>query len=193
MKRNRMLLAGLFTFALVCVSLTFVGSTYAKYTSEVTGSDTVKSAVYAWTVNTAQESTGAFTFEFGVDGTQQELIAPGDKLTATITIKNNSEVDLLFDFEESKTFTMNSGSADDPTQISYKVGDGTAEDAITDDLLLVKGDTVVITITLTWPEGTTDAHHENDTTIGRNGATWTVEVTATATQKIGTTKPVTTE
>ena len=99
MKRNRMLLAGLFTFALVCVSLTFVGSTYAKYTSAMTGSDTIKAAKYAWTIETAEEHKGAFTFEFKNTNGEQQLIAPGDTLTAEILIENKSEVDLEFTFK----------------------------------------------------------------------------------------------
>lgn len=207
MKRNRMLLAGLFTFALVCVSLTFVGSTYAKYTSEMTGSDTIEAAKYAWTINSAEERTGSFTFEFKNTKGEQQLIAPGDTLTAEILIENKSEVDLEFEFKHIFDMVAGDSSAKNPIKYSLTcVGvnatlgysntisfsetkdEIAAEAAVPGSLSLGKDGSAKLVLTLVWPyEAEAPLTDENDNKLGRDGASWTVEVTATATQIINTT------
>lgn len=215
MKRNRVLLFGLFTFALVCASLTFVGSTYAKYTSKVTGSDTVQAAKYAWTVNGESEHKGSIAFDFS-----NEKLAPGDTVTATVEVENNSEVALIFTMEHLFDFSLVTdayGSAtnpvlyslsiavndnasagnwynDNPSEASSSTGGYTAnvaeietKTAVADtSFTLRQGSSATITLTLQWPEGNADLNN-NDTIIGRNGAKWTVELDILAVQKIGST------
>lgn len=215
MKRNRVLLFGLFTFALVCASLTFVGSTYAKYTSEVTGSDTVEAANYAWTVNDESEYNGSIAFDFS-----NEKLAPGDTVTATVEVENNSEVALIFTMEHLFNFELvtdvygsatnpvlyslsitvndNTGAGhwynDNPSEASSSTGGYAADLAeietktpVADtSFTLRQGSSAIITLTLKWPD-TSALGDANDTTIGRNGATWTVELDILAVQKINST------
>ena len=107
MKKNKMM--RLASILLVCVLLTtsVISGTFAKYTSEATGSDTARVAKWkidVGTVNIAQNvaqtlSFGLFDTILDTDGSGEEnnvdtgLIAPGTKGNFSVTITNNSEVD----------------------------------------------------------------------------------------------------
>lgn len=204
MKRNRTLLIGLFTFALVCASLTFVGSTYAKYTSEINSADTIQAAKYAWTVEGVSESdpiNAAKKFEFNA-----VKLAPGYGESITVDVINESDVDLAFTLNQSFTFALSGNK--NPIKYSYTIEStstkyvyGKAADNFasietafnpSDEFILEKGAKATITIILDWPFEVDADGNTNDTAIGRLGATatWSVSYKLTAVQMLNQPNPL---
>lgn len=204
MKRNRMLLAGLFTFALVCVSLTFVGSTYAKYTSEVTGTDTIRAAKYEWTFDGEDEEdlvgseldlAFASTPDFS-----DVVIAPDFKFANEFIIKNEGETTLVFTLSQLFDFTATgvASGATNPVLLSAQLKSGSNEPvtayAAKDDEIttlaefstfeLAPGASYTLIITFDWPAEPTHGN-ANDTLIGRDTtSTWTYKLKVLAVQKV---------
>ena len=102
MKRNKLFIAGLVTVFVALVSLTLVSSTWAKYTSNATGSDTARVASWEWKLNDKElheaVSFDLFTTVKDTNGTGNEkdvnstLIAPGVQGSFAINLSNASEV-----------------------------------------------------------------------------------------------------
>lgn len=105
MKKNRLFVLGIITMFVAILSLTLVSGTMARYTSTVTGSDTVTVAKWAWTLKNGTNvdlAGGTYTFGLfdtikdtgGVDeeDVKEGLIAPGTEGQFTITFNNKSEV-----------------------------------------------------------------------------------------------------
>ncbi|MBQ3001998.1 MAG: hypothetical protein IJD76_05965 [Bacilli bacterium] len=188
MKRNRVLLFGLFTFALVCASLTFVGSTYAKYTSEIdAGTQTIQAAKYAWTVNDVADNNGSVADEFKFEATK---LAPGYGETITLTVENESDVTLKFTFTHSfDVIFVGDASLELQNPVAYKYAIDTVVDAEDvaetstkadlnefKEFTLKEGESAVITLTLDWAWVDTLEQNTIDTKVGRlaDKATWTV-------------------
>ena len=117
MKKNTKKIAVLLLVAFVAVGSYFVAGTYAKYTSEISGTGTGTVAKWAWTIGSdtitsAQDVTNGFSFDLfktmkEADTTTAEanvdtdLIAPGTGGSFSLAITNDSEVDA----EYTVTFT----------------------------------------------------------------------------------------
>lgn len=112
MKKNKNKIATLLLLAIVAVGSYFVAGTYAKYTSEIAGSDNASVAKWAWKINqedfkSATDVTNGYTFDLfktikEADTTSAEtdvdadLIAPGTGGSFDIAITNNSEVNATY-------------------------------------------------------------------------------------------------
>lgn len=119
--------------AVLCLATScFVGSTFAKYTSSATGSDTVTVATWTWTGD-VDISNNSLTFALdetvtntkegvndsvGAESVVSGKMAPGTSGSFTITLNNTSEVaaEYLLQFTlptapSSLTFTYQNGSA----------------------------------------------------------------------------------
>ena len=126
MKKNTKKVATMLLVAVVAVGSYFVSGTYAKYTSEFSGSGEAGVAKWSWTINNTAFTTAAsvseeFTFnpfetikdsdgsnETDVDETSAtKLIAPGTSGTVTLDITNNSEVNAVYKVEFTAANTSN--------------------------------------------------------------------------------------
>ncbi|MCE5195866.1 MAG: hypothetical protein LLG09_01865 [Negativicutes bacterium] len=104
---------------LTLVTLPLVSGTYAKYTKEVTATDTIRVALFEFDVNdtdaglldtaTATDTFDIFTMaeDTGIigDGAANEVIAPGTTGEVPIEVNNTGEVDVKADFVISETNT----------------------------------------------------------------------------------------
>lgn len=194
MKKNiAMRLASL---VLMCTIVTscFVSSTFAKYTSTVTGTGTARVAKWDVTVNGQKETAevdvfthaDANTMVTGADG--KKIIAPGTQGSFNVVLSNKSEVTAAFDMSAT---TVNEAGV--PLQWSV---DGTNWEDDFADLgvagltgnIAIGGADVTKTFYWKWAfdatdnpaDGQTDA---TDTTLGIAGtATPTVSLSAVFTQ-----------
>ena len=98
--------------ALAAIGSYFIAGTYAKYTSEISGTGTATVAKWKWTINSdvidsSAKATAGYTFDLfktikDSDGTSTEtdvaegLIAPGTSGSFDIEITNNSEVNATY-------------------------------------------------------------------------------------------------
>ena len=123
MKKNKVLLLGIITVFVAIFSLTLVSGTWAKYTSEVSGTSTATVAKWAWKVDSTKvvgDGTTATSFNVNLfktikeeDTTTEEtdvkngLIAPGTGGQLSFTVENASEVSgkVVLKFEESENFS----------------------------------------------------------------------------------------
>ena len=122
MKKNTKKIAVLLLVAVVAVGSYFVSGTYAKYTSEFSGSGSANVAKWSWTINNKDFTTAAsvseeFTFNPFADikdsdgnaetDVDDDLIAPGTKGEITLDITNNSEVNATYTVAYTVTNTSN--------------------------------------------------------------------------------------
>ena len=123
MKKNKVLLLGIITVFVAIFSLTLVSGTWAKYTSEVSGTSTATVAKWAWKVDSTKvvgDGTTATSFNVNLfktikeeDTTTEEtdvkngLIAPGTGGQLSFTVENASEVSgkVVLKFEESENLS----------------------------------------------------------------------------------------
>ncbi len=105
MKKQRFFMLGIITVLVAVLSLTFVSSTFAKYTSNVSGDDTARVAKWEWTYvagtggdeiefdlfNTVKDSDGNTESDVKV-GTGETIIAPGTQGSFELVFGNASEV-----------------------------------------------------------------------------------------------------
>ena len=114
MRKNRLFILGIITVMVALVSLSLVSSTFAKYTSNATATDTAKVAKWSVKVNNTEiAQTGGATKELTIDlfdtakvydittgsddanvknGETEAIIAPGTKGSFTINLQNLSDV-----------------------------------------------------------------------------------------------------
>jgi hypothetical protein len=197
MKKNRMMRIAAFLLVAALLSICVVSGTYAKYTSEITGTDTAR--VAKWDFKVGGETAGVnnvFMFELfktitdtdgsaetDINPTDGQIIAPGTQGNFVINLKNDSEVtaEYTVDFKETKTAAI-------PIQYSL---DGTTWGTM--DSIDVKtavkvaiGGSASITVYWRWAfeRGTTDseksANNALDTKLGM-ASEIKVAVTATIT------------
>ena len=210
MKKNKLSRLAILLLVLVIVAIMLVAGTYAKYTSEATGSDTAK--VAKWSIKLAgnEIATGSsetvtidlFSTVKDTGGSANETdvatgkkIAPGTSGTFDLAIKNESEVNAKYTLTSEVT-------NDDDIPIEFSVDGGTAWTTTIDTSAsaenLAMNETKTINVMWRWAfEGTgstnftSSQNDTTDTTLGiaaRTAATAdavpsvTVEVTVTATQ-----------
>lgn len=115
MKKNRLFVLGLVTVFVALVSLTFVSSTWAKYTTTQSGQDGARVAYWGFTqpaVITIDLFDGTYTNVAAND--TANVIAPGTTKTQTITFESNQsknpevayKVDYVFNTDGSSTTAL---------------------------------------------------------------------------------------
>lgn len=178
------------------VSMGSVAGTYAKYTSNATGTDSARVAKWSFTVGTTDIATSStFTFNLfeTVDsnvktGVDENIIAPGTEGSFTIALQNDSEVNATYSIDYTVTNT-----ASIPVEFSIDNGatwTTTLTDVIDTDINM-SGATDSITIKWRWAfEGAGSSNYTDsqtdltDTALGVTGTdTITVSAKITATQK----------
>ena len=186
---------GLFAVVLVLtmVSASLVSGTLAKYTKEVTATDTARVALFDFEINDVNDSAfdeiDLFTYvddNVDVDGPDddEKVIAPGTTGTLTIKIDNLSEVAVLPSVELS---AVNAGGI--PLTFTYGATDYTdlalLEAALNDDLdkLDFLTGTQTLSVDWEWVFYDDDAQDILDTALGEGGtATYALTVAVTVTQ-----------
>lgn len=191
MKRNKIFVFGLVAAFVAILSLTLVSSTWAKYTSTVTGSDSARVAKWAFSFDgkndadltktitldlfdTVLDSDGATESDVKT-GTDETIIAPGTKGTGTFSLKNTGEVNA----KAIVTFTVtNEGN------IPVKFTNAAGIELVANGDVYTLGEVELqmdataaqdLTLNWEWPFDGTDA---TDTSLGIKG-TDTIEVTVT--------------
>lgn len=138
MKKNKLFIAGLVTVFVALCSLTLVSSTWAKYTSTATGSDSARVAEWKWTYNgnaidlSSQNPSVSFDLFTTIKDTAganeadvaANLIAPGTSGSFKLTFANASEVNAKL----ALAFT----SVETVEQIQYSIDDSTWVENISD-------------------------------------------------------------
>lgn len=182
MKKQRFFMLGIITVLVAVLSLTFVSSTFAKYTSTVTGNDSARVAKWAWTYtpgaeantikfdlfNTVLDSDGSAETDIkNADGT---IIAPGTQGSFELKFTNDSEVNAEYSIK------FNVENAND---IPVEFSTNNAHWGSLSDLSAVvnMGEEASQTIYWRW---VFEGDNAKDTALGA-AATATVKVTATVT------------
>ena len=151
MKKNKMMRIASVLLVAVLLSTCAISSTFAKYTTEFTGTSTAK--VAKWDVKVANSSED-FTFNImdtiyeNVDGTVEDedvadgVIAPGTKGSFSVVVTNNSEVNATY------VVALSDEAAELPFNFTIENGTGDLDmDA-----------TATVTVNWEWPyEGGDDA------------------------------------
>lgn len=137
MKKNWVLRLGLLAMVLTLVTMPMVSSTYAKYVTSATGSDTARAAKWGVTVNAdfqnvfgdAYEATATDTSVAYTDNTatviaeadNTDVIAPGTKGSFTFGISGDPEVSVATDYTATITRTNWTVDGDDYDPIKYTI------------------------------------------------------------------------
>lgn len=208
MRKNKLFILGLVATFVAILSLTLVSSTWAKYTSTVTGSDSARVAKWVFQYGnqsdnlsqlnlseTQQLTINLFDTILDTDGNQESdvkasvdetIIAPGTKGTGTFVLKNTGEVNAkaTITFTVTNTnnipvkFTNAAGNELEATEGVYSVGEV--------NLQMDSTDGISLTLNWEWPfdnDTTSGANDSTDTALGIEGtATLTVTVTVVFTQ-----------
>ena len=205
-KHNKTLKAVAFVLLVTLIALILVSSTYAKYTTELTGTDTAIVANFSVGGDTV-ESFALFDTINEADTTSDESdvaddrIAPGTGGSFEITVENSSEVTV----EYSLTISETSNASGVPIEYSidgtnyYTASDFTGINAATDttdSTSTIKGtldigstETTSDSITVYWRwayEGSSSTNYstsqtdDTDTALGTSDTAPEVTVTATA-------------
>lgn len=179
--------AGVMTAALL--STCAISSTFAKYTSESTGTDSARVAKWDIQINSTSMKTATQTFDFDLfdttydDATSpsvkssgtENVIAPGTQGSFALVIKNGSEVTATYAIDYTVT---NSESI--PVKFSVDGTTWTDNLANVTATALAMGSSKTITIQWKWEFSGDDS---TDTGLGEKGTdTLTVSAKVTATQ-----------
>lgn len=202
MKKNRTMRAATLLLALTLITSCFVGSTFAKYTSEFVATDTARVAEWAFSVDgTDVDLKTAKTFTFNLfdtvydtkgaadtddadveDGVSETIIAPGTYGKVTVALQNDSEVNATYvvDFAADEAGVPLQWSTDGSTWNDDVSALNIAETAINMD------NSSNIVLYWKWAfedDGIVTQSDEADTLLGIDGtAEPTITVTVTATQ-----------
>lgn len=199
MRKNKLFILGLIATFVAILSLTLVSNTWAKYTSNVTGSATARVAKWSFEYGDSTDSTSAvnltttktitinlFDTILDSDSTSESdvatdesmaIIAPGTKGTGTFVLKNAGEVNakatISFKVTNSNNIPVVFTKSDDTTLTANSDGVYTLGEVT----LSMSGGTQSVTLNWKWPfESAFD--NTADTTLGIAGqAELTVEVT----------------
>ena len=183
------------SFLLIAVLATtcVISGTFAKYTSDFTGSSTARVAKWAFTINEGEmNATGNFNFnlfesvtaagnndENVKDGVSENIIAPGTSGSFQITLVNKSEVTATYKVQLSET-----NAAGIPIEYSTNGSNWFSledfNDAQTATEIAMTNGQAIVTVHWRWAFNTSDDQNGKDTTLGWNG-TATVKTTATIT------------
>lgn len=192
---------------LVMLVLMLIVGTYAKYTTEVEGSDSSVVAKWAWQINDADVSQSNTEFSFNLFDTIKDTdgnnetdvkstkIAPGTKGEFEIKVENLSEVNAYYNLTLNETKGQDVSSA----KIEYSIiGTDEATDwttnintfNLTDTVLEMETGSKTITVYWRWAYSPSVAQDNTDTTVGFAAAnsasdankTITIEATLNFTQ-----------
>lgn len=198
MKKQRFFMLGIITVLVAVLSLTFVSSTFAKYTSNVSGTDKAKVAKWEWAFTgdvQGSDDAAAFTkidlfktaiydlnAEDRVDtssveqhvlaGSEQPLIAPGTGGTAQFVINNTSEVDAEYSIIYS--------AQEEGVRLEWSTDNTNWKDEITalnvSDVAISKvSGTTTVTLYWRWTFGD-PTHNVTDTQLGQSPVEPTITV-----------------
>lgn len=201
-KEKKVFIGGVLGLLLAIFTCYSVSSTYAKYVTEITGSDSARVAKWSWNINTADITNENKTFTMNdlfaagkvyeltsdactttVDAEVKQdgdaLVAPGTCGKVAITVVNNSEVDATYSYTLKETNT--SGI---PIKYSLTGEAGTwktvtelnTANAKTD--ILMSDKTKNVDLYWKWDLTGTDA---KDTELGFNDGSDTIKLEATMT------------
>lgn len=193
MKPNKVSKAIAVFLVIMMVALIFIAGTYAKYRSQITGSDEATVAKWSWKINNALLAKGQDTYDLNLfetildtkDGNAETdvtsgKIAPGTKGEIPIKIENLSEVNATY----SLAFTEEKGTAMKKANIEYSLKGGDAADDwttdistfnITDKAIAMQNGTDTQTIYWRWAYSTGESQDEIDTAVGFDVANATSE------------------
>ena len=192
---------------LVMIILMLIVGTYAKYTTEVEGSDSAVVAKWAWQINDADVSKSDTEFSFNLFDTIKDTdgnnetdvkstkIAPGTKGEFEIKVENLSEVNAYYNLTLNETKGQDISNA----KIEYSIiGTDEATDwttnintfNLTDTVLEMETGSKTITVYWRWAYSPSVAQDNTDTTVGFAAAnsasdankTITIEATLNFTQ-----------
>lgn len=197
---------GVLALALTLITTCLVGSTMAKYVSEVTGSATA--AVAKWSFK-ANDNTTAFTaIDLGDSSHRdaytpqtvtEKVIAPGTKGSFDIIIDGTgSEVGIDYDVKitldadvtlpNDMTFSLSEISGSSPGKsFDTFISDANTSNALKGTLdydATTNAMKKTITVYWSWDYGTDDTTDANDNTYA--GKTWTLDIAITGTQALPT-------
>ncbi|CCY07060.1 putative uncharacterized protein [Coprobacillus sp. CAG:698] len=139
MKKNKLFIIGLVTVFVALLSLTLVSSTFAKYVTTSTGTDTAR--VAKWGVSISAAGNEAFSKEYSTDDTEikgtigtsvsssTKVIAPGTKGNfAAVTVSGTPEVAVKIEHRANVTlanWNINNNEFYCPIVITVKSGEDT--------------------------------------------------------------------
>lgn len=183
LKKNKTSKLVAITLLIVMIALVLVASTYAKYTSQVSGSDTAQIAKWEWKINNNDLTKEQKTFDFNLfdtisdtDGNNEAdvktgKIAPGTKGQFQIKVDNLSEVNANYNL----TINATKGKSISNAKIEYSIigtdeaGDWTEDITtfnITNEKLAMENGTNTRTIYWRWAYSTSTEQDEYDTNVG---------------------------
>ncbi len=195
MTKNRSMRIAVLVLALALITCCFVGTTFAKYASEATGSASVTIAKWAFTSGSADIidaddlaiDLAATILDTDTDEVDQDVnagkIAPGTYGSGTYVITNESDVTANIKLD----LTV-------PTNLQFlgfektaKVGTGVAAELTAAGVNVPAGETVTITVSWEWAFDTVDPVGQNDVRdtdlgVAADGTATTIPVTFTFTQ-----------
>lgn len=211
MKKNRLFVLGLVTVFVALVSLTFVSSTWAKYTTTAAGSDTARVAYWGFNDTTSMDITELFSDTYdAVKGKSTDVIAPGTQGQATFkfsyTVNNNAsvgapEVDYVFTVDTSQSSIGSDINANPNIDWKLDNGEWGSFDALLSQIKALSGDAsgtkeyeagylpsaftgAEHTIYWVWRFAEDDASNTTDTNMGNAESlqSVTISIKVTATQ-----------
>ena len=184
---------------LVMLVLMIIVGTYAKYTTEVTGSDSTVVAKWAWQINDNDVSKDDTEFSFNLFDTIQDTsdgnnetdvkstkIAPGTKGAFEIKVENLSEVNANYNLTLKETKGQDVSNA----KIEYSIiGTDEATDwttaintfSLTNTLLDMETGSKTITVYWRWAYSPSVAQDDADTAVGFAAANSASDVDKTIT------------
>ena len=183
---------------LVMIILMLIVGTYAKYTTEVEGSDSAVVAKWAWQINDADVSKSDTEFSFNLFDTIKDTdgnnetdvkatkIAPGTKGEFEIKVENLSEVNANYNL----TLEENKGQDVSNAKIEYSIiGTNEATDwttalntfNLTNTLLEMENGSKTVTVYWRWAYSPSETQDDDDTAVGFAAANSASDVDKTIT------------
>ncbi len=176
MRKSKTMRVASFLLVLTLMTSCFVGSTFAKYTSTASGSDTATVAKWSIFVNNNQiaAENPSITFDLfntikDSDGSNNEndvgqnLIAPGTSGSFDLKILNGSEVTAKYEINFEVTNTSN-------IPIQYSIDNGNTWSntlsSITDKTLTIGAAEVTETVQWRWTFNNGEEGNKADTALG---------------------------
>ena len=200
MKKNRILIAGVITAFVALITLSLVSGTWAKYTSQVQGTDTAKVAKWSFTYDGKDiqkvteadiklfdankiydlDESGNVSTTVDTDvktGTDKAIIAPGVGGLYQVEVVNNSEVNAKYEV----SYELVTGSAAVPLEFSTDNKTWGDLNSVAKSLTALD-QTKSATITVYWRWAFDANRDADDTKLGIAEGNVTIKVTITFTQ-----------
>ena len=190
-KENKLTKIAIFALIVAIIATILVSGTYARYTTRLTGTDTVEIAKWAWNISGEDISNTTTTYTLDLfntidssNGSAEQhtasgKIAPGTQGRFDILITNNSEVDATYavTFSEDNQLGAN---------IEYSIDNSHWGNVSTLDITATaidQGDSTTLPIYWRWSYNVSNDQNTADTLVGF-GANTTPEVTVEATLEL---------